>query len=110
MLPPFSLPYTQYSVTARLQAVQRRFVEGCSWESSAPPVKDPNRLADPSTLRRWFRPLNGAAAPLLSLRRRLEAIRQELSRGEVACQRAWESTRFILATFVDQLWPWPLRC
>ena len=37
---------------ARGQALRRRFVEHCSWESSAPTLKDPNRVPDPSTLRR----------------------------------------------------------
>jgi hypothetical protein len=110
MLPPFSLPYTHYSVPARVQAVHRRFVDGRSWESAAPTVKDPNRVADPSTLRRWFRALNGAASPMSSLRSTLASVRQKLSRGELADHQAWQTTRLVLAPFLHQLWPWPLRC
>src|SRR5688572_27955467 len=57
-LPLFSLPYTHYSLMARSAALRRRFVEGCSWEAAAPPVKDAQRVADPATLRRWFRALD----------------------------------------------------
>ena len=48
-----SLPYTHYSLLARCQALRRRFVEHRSWEEATPPLKDPNQLPDPSTLRRW---------------------------------------------------------
>jgi Domain of unknown function (DUF6431) len=52
-LPVFSLPYTHYSLLARCQALLRRFVEHCSWEKAAPKFKDPDRLPEPSTARRW---------------------------------------------------------
>ena len=52
-LPPFSPPYGHYSFIARSQALQRYFLEGRCWEDAAPSVKDPDRVADPSTLRRW---------------------------------------------------------
>jgi hypothetical protein len=29
-------------------------MEGCYWEDAAPAVKDADRVADPSTVRRWF--------------------------------------------------------
>jgi transposase len=54
LLPPFSPPYCHYSLTARSQTLRRYFLEGCSWEEEAPVVKDSDRIADPSTLRRWF--------------------------------------------------------
>jgi hypothetical protein len=38
---------------ARCQALLRRFVEHCSWEKALPKLKDPDRLPDPSTVRRW---------------------------------------------------------
>jgi hypothetical protein len=38
-LPLFSLPYTHYSLVARCQALQRRFVEHCSWEKSSVEVQ-----------------------------------------------------------------------
>ena len=52
-LPVFSLPYTHYSLLARCQALWQRFRERCSWEKAAPKFKDPDRLPDPSTVRRW---------------------------------------------------------
>jgi transposase-like protein len=110
MLPPFSLPYTHYSVPARAQAVHRRLVEGRSWESAAPTVKDPNRVADPSTLRRWFRLLNSAAPPMPPLRSTLASVRQRLSCGAIADHQAWQTARLVLAPFLHQLWPWPRRC
>ena len=59
-LPLFSLPYTHYSLIARSQALQRYFADGCSLELAVPLVKDPNRVPDVSTLRRWFRSLDSA--------------------------------------------------
>jgi transposase-like protein len=53
LLPLFSLPYTHYSLLARAQALRRHFMEHCSWEESTPTLKDPDRVPDPSTLRRW---------------------------------------------------------
>jgi hypothetical protein len=38
---------------ARAQALQRHFLEHCSWEEATPTLKDPDRVPDPSTLRRW---------------------------------------------------------
>ena len=107
-LPAFSLPYTHYSLVARDQALRRRFVEHCSWERSAPTVKDPNRVADPSTLRRWCRSLD--SSPGFSfLRRTLEAIEQwlecgqQLARGSL--RLSWPTVFYFLRVF----WPWPLR-
>ena len=57
-LPAFSPPYGHYSFIARSQALQRYFLEGRCWEQAAPTVKDPDRVADSSTLRRWFRKLD----------------------------------------------------
>ena len=52
-LPLFSLPYTHFSLLARCQALLRRFVELCSWEKATPKLKDADRVADSSTVRRW---------------------------------------------------------
>jgi hypothetical protein len=41
-LPPFSPPYSHYSLIARSQALRRYFVERCGWEAAAPTLKDPN--------------------------------------------------------------------
>ena len=96
LLPPFSLPYTHYSVPARVQAWRRRFVEGRSWEAAAPTLQDPDRVADPSTLRRWFHHLPDVA------RRTLAALTQPLSRGKAIGRRAGQSTWL---PFLQQLWP-----
>jgi hypothetical protein len=52
-LPLFSLPYTHYSLLARCRALLRRFVERCCWEAATPMLQDPDRMPDPSTVRRW---------------------------------------------------------
>jgi Domain of unknown function (DUF6431) len=107
-LPAFSLPYTHFSLVARSEALRRRFVEHCSWESSAPTVKDPNRIPDPSTLRRWCRSLDSSPA-FSFLRRTVEAVEQWLARGE---QLAHDSLRLSWPTvfcFLRVVWPWPLR-
>jgi hypothetical protein len=109
LLPSFSLPYTHYSLLARVQALHRRLVEGRTWESAAPTLQDPQRVADPSTLRRWLGRLDGAAPPMPSLRSTLAALSQRLSRGELAGHHAWQSTRLALAPFLHRIWPCPLR-
>src|SRR5712691_693108 len=57
------------------------FVEGCSLEAAAPPVKDPHRVADSSTLRRWFQVLDSSQPPFSFLRRTVQAIDQWIQRG-----------------------------
>jgi hypothetical protein len=42
--------------------LRRYFVDHRSWEEATPPLKDPNRLPDPSTLRRWARGLDPSPA------------------------------------------------
>ncbi len=104
-LPTFSLPYTHYSLLARSQALRRYFVEHCSLESAAPTVIDPDRVADPSTLRRWFRSLVCSQPAFTFLRETLAALGQCLARGEMirhdGLQLAWTT----LAAFLQQLWP-----
>jgi len=105
-LPAFSLPYTQYSLVARSQALWRRFVEHYSWESAAPLLKDPNRVPDPSTLRRWFHSLDSSPA-FSFLRRTLEAVEQWLACGKPLAHGclclSWSSVFCFLRVF------WPLR-
>jgi hypothetical protein len=84
---PFSLPYTHYGLIARSQAPRRRLVEGCSWEAVAPSVKDPQRVADPSTLRRWSRRLDSSQPPFSWLRRTVAALNQWLSGGRILHHR-----------------------
>jgi len=107
-LPAFSLPYTQYSLVARGQALRRRFVEHCSWESSAPTVKDPNRIPDPSTLRRWCRSLDSSPA-FSFLRRTLKAIEQWLASDEQLAHGSLCLSWPTLFCFLRVVWPWPLR-
>jgi len=106
-LPPFSPPYGHYSLIARSQALHRYFVEGCGWESAAPAVKDPDRVADPSTLRRWFRSLDSSRPPFSALRRTMLAISAWLRKTENLVHDSlplcWHTTFPFLARF------WPLR-
>jgi hypothetical protein len=53
ILPSWSSPYGHYSYHCRQQAWESMCQHGGSWEQSAPHTKDPARLPDPSTLRRW---------------------------------------------------------
>ena len=69
LLPLLSLPYTRYSLLARCQALRRRWEEHCSWEEATPTLKDPDRVPDPSTLRRWSDSLD-RSQPAASFRRR----------------------------------------
>jgi uncharacterized protein DUF6431 len=52
ILPSWSSPHGHYSFHCRQQAWELMCQHG-SWEQSAPHTKDPARLPDPSTLRRW---------------------------------------------------------
>jgi len=108
-LPAFSLPYTHYSLVARSEAVRLRFVEGRSWEDAAPPLKDPDRVPAPSTLRRWCGSLDSSRPPFSELRRALKTVGQWLARGE---QHAFGSLPLCWPTIYPCLqvfWPWPLR-
>jgi hypothetical protein len=106
-LPPFSPPYCHYSLIARSQSLRRYFVEGCCWEAAAPTVKDPDRVADPSTLRRWFRSLDSSQPPFSVLRRTMPAISAWLSRAQILVHDSlplcWHTAFPFLARF------WPLR-
>jgi hypothetical protein len=107
-LPAFSLPYTHYSLVARSQVLRRRFVEHCSWESAAPPLKDPNRVPDPSTLCRWCRSLDSSPA-FSSLQRTLQAIEQGLAPDEQLARGSLRLAWPTLFCFLRVFWPWPLR-
>jgi hypothetical protein len=108
-LPAFSLPYTHYSLVARSEALHRRFVEGCSWEDTAPALKDPDRVPAPSTLRRWCRSLDSSRPAFSYLRRALKTLAQWPDCDEV---RVFGSLRLswpMLYSFLRVIWPWPLR-
>ena len=53
ILPTWSPPHGHYSLHCRQQAAERLQQQHRGWEQSAPHSKDPHRLPDPSTLRRW---------------------------------------------------------
>ena len=106
-LPPFSPPYGHYSFIARSQALQRRFLEGRPWEDAAPTVKDPDRVADPSTLRRWCQTLDSSRPPFSFLRKMIRAVGTWFIRTEVLVHDSlplrWHTVFPFLARF------WPLR-
>jgi hypothetical protein len=104
-LPPFSPPYCHYSLIARSQALRRYFVEGCSWETAAPAVKDPDRVADPSTLRRWFRSLDSSQPPFSALRRTMLAISAWLGRAELLVHDSLPLRRHTVYPFLARFWP-----
>jgi Domain of unknown function (DUF6431) len=104
-LPPFSLPYTHYSLLARSQSLHLRCVEHRSWESAAPVVKDPHRVADPATLRRWYRSLDFSEPAFFRLRKTLAAVSQWLSSGGPLRHDVLRLSWLRLASLLRQLWP-----
>jgi hypothetical protein len=106
-LPWFSLPYSHYSLIARSEALRRYFVEGCCWEAAAPTVKDPHRVPDASTLRRWFRDLDSSQPPFSFLRRTIKAFDHCIQSGQVLhhgdLPLSWPTVFPFLRRF------WPLR-
>jgi hypothetical protein len=104
-LPPFSPPYGHYSFIARSQALQRYFREGCSWEAAAPSLKDPDRVADPCTLRRWFRNLDSSRPPFSFLRRAVQALSQWLQGGGILHHGSLPLCGRTLFPFLQQYWP-----
>ena len=135
-LPLFSLPYTHYSLIARSQALHRYFVDGCSLELAVPLMKDPDRVPDVSTVRRWFRSLDSAerldrlqqlrldspSPPTTSsstepnrpgtsfpfLRKMMSTVADGLGRGGVFAYDPWVLSWRTLAHFLRVLLP--LRC
>jgi hypothetical protein len=104
-LPPFSPPYSHYSLVARSQALWRYFLEGRLWEAAAPVVKDPDRVADPSTLRRWFRSLDSSQPPFSFLRQTMLAISAWLKRAEILVYSSLPLRRHTVFPFLAQFWP-----
>ena len=104
-LPPFSPPYGHYSFIARSQALQRRFLEGRSWEAAAPTVKDPDRVADPSTLRRWCRSLDSSQAPFSFLRETIRAVGAWLTRTETLVHDSLPLRWHTVFPFLSRFWP-----
>jgi uncharacterized protein DUF6431 len=102
-LPPFSLPYTHYSLLARCEALRRRFEEHCSWEEATPSLKDPNRVPDPSTLRRWSRDLDPSQPARSFLRQTLSRLAHWLVPRDQANPEALSWLTPVLQVL------WPLR-
>jgi Domain of unknown function (DUF6431) len=105
LLPPFSPPYCHYSLLARSQALRRYFVDGCSWEAASPPVKDPNRIADPSTLRRWFRSLDSSRPAFANLHRTMRAIKAWFDKNEILVHESLPLCRDTVFPFLARYWP-----
>jgi hypothetical protein len=104
-LPLFSLPYTHYSLLARCQALWRRFMEHCSWEKALPKLQDPDRLADPSTARRWASGLDATQLAHSFLRQTVNRVAHWLARSHQADDEAGP-LRWITTVFKSF---WPLR-
>jgi hypothetical protein len=52
VLPAWCVPGASYSLPARQQALDQ-IGQGLSLEQASPHCRDPDRIADPSTIRRW---------------------------------------------------------
>jgi hypothetical protein len=104
-LPLFSPPYGHYSLIARSQALRRYFVEGHGWEAAAPAVKDPDYVADPSTLRRWFRRLDSSQPPFSVLRQMMLAISTWLGRTESLVHDSLPLRWYTIFPFLARFWP-----
>jgi uncharacterized protein DUF6431 len=102
-LPPLSLPYTHYSLLARGQALRRRFEEHRSWEESTPTLKDPDRVPDPSTLRRWAHGLEVSQPAASFLRHILARLARWLACGDASNSQA--GPLFLLTPSLQVLWP-----
>ena len=104
-LPLLSLPYTHYSLLARCQALRRRFLEQRSWEEALPDLKNPNRVPDPSTLRRWSSGLDPSQPALSFARQTLSRVSRWLTRSDRANREAgpWASLTPVRPVL------WPLR-
>jgi hypothetical protein len=90
---------------ARSAALWRRFVEGCSWEAAAPALKNPDRVADPSTLRRWFRSLDCSQPPFSFLRNVVRSISRWLQGGSILQHGPLRLGERTLFSFLQQYWP-----
>jgi hypothetical protein len=104
-LPPFSPPYGHYSFIARSQALQRHFLEGRCWEDAAPTVKDPDRVADPSTLRRWFHSLESSRPPFSFLRDIMHIVNGRLGVAETLWHESLPLRWQTVFPFLMRLWP-----
>ena len=74
-------------------------------QAAAPVVKDPQRVADPSTLRRWFRRLDSSRPPFSCLRRTIEAVSQWLPGGRIFQHGSLPLGWPTLFPFLERYWP-----
>jgi hypothetical protein len=59
----------------------RRFVENCCWDKALPKLKDPDRLPDPSTVRRWSSGLDSTQPAISFFRQTVTRMAHWLDRG-----------------------------
>jgi len=102
-LPMLSLPYTHYSLLARCHSLRQRLVEHRSWEEATPTLKDPNRVPDPSTLRRWSRGLDPSEPARSFLRHTLARVAHWLATEGQADHKA--VPLFGMTRILQVLWP-----
>jgi hypothetical protein len=87
----------------RCQALRRRFVDHYSWEKATPTLKDPNRVPDSSTLRRWAHRLDCSQPALSFLRQTLIRVTYWLPPGAPADPQAGSLSW--LTVVLQILWP-----
>jgi hypothetical protein len=104
-LPPFSPPYGHYSFVARSQALRRYFLEGRRWEAAAPTVKDPDRVVDPATLRRWFHTLDSSSPSFHFLREAMRVIGAWLRWTEILVHDSLPLRGQTVFPFLARFWP-----
>ena len=102
-LPVFSLPYTHYSLLARCQALWRRFAQQCPWEKALPKLKNPDRLPDPSTVRRWASGLDCSQPQLSFPSQTVTRVAHWLDRGRQALGEAGPLSW--ITPVLQNLWP-----
>jgi hypothetical protein len=90
---------------SRSEAAQRRFQRNSSLENAAPAVRDAARVADPSTLRRWFRSLDNSNPPFSFLRRAIGDVSQWLAHGRIVQHRSLRLSWPTVVPFLQVLWP-----
>jgi hypothetical protein len=88
---------------ARVQALRRRFIEHCTWEDAVPSLKDPNRVPDASTLRRWSCGVN-RSEPAASFRRQTSARLAHWLRSDSRAEPQVEPSP-LLTPILQVLWP-----
>jgi hypothetical protein len=79
------------------------FVEHCCWDKALPKLKDPDRLPDPSTVRRWSSGLESIQLPLSFIRQTVTRIVHWRDRG---CQTVDEADVLPwITSALQNLWP-----